>query len=117
MPARKRFQRIDPKSPRRPKSSNLSNQISRAARYRIDAGLTQNELSVAAGVNLQGIMKIERGEIQRMHLETIIRVALALNVAPSELIPALAYKPRRVLKVPSAYHNRVHPVTERKDDE
>lgn len=113
MPAAKKFVKTRPHN-RRPKSSNLNNAISRCAKLRLDAGLTQTELSVSAGVNLQALQKIEKGYIQKMQLETLIRVALALDVAPSELIPALSYKPRRVTKVQKPKPIRTHEIRESK---
>ena len=77
-----------------PRSRHLDNRVSRLAKLRLARGYTVTELSVRAGVNTVTLGKLERGDVQRMKLETIIRVAIALDVAPVDLIPALAYRPR-----------------------
>ena len=49
-------------------------------RLRMENGLTQEELAERALLSPKGIQKVEAG-ISGMHIETLIRIANALNVS------------------------------------
>ena len=53
------------------------------------AGVQQILLASRAEVGLETLRKLERGEVVGMKLETIMRIAAALEVTPPDLIPAL----------------------------
>jgi predicted ATPase/transcriptional regulator with XRE-family HTH domain len=53
-------------------------------RFRLDAGLTQEELAEKAGLSTRGVSDIERGVKSRPYLDTIARLAEALQLAPSQ---------------------------------
>lgn len=54
-------------------------------KVRKDAKITQEELALAAGIERNYVSLIERG-INQPTIRVIFRLALALDVAPSELI-------------------------------
>lgn len=56
--------------------------------YRVQAGLTQQQLSDAAGVNIRLVQKVEGGEAQPGNLtaKNLLALADALGVDPRELI-------------------------------
>jgi transcriptional regulator with XRE-family HTH domain len=51
------------------------------------ARLTQRELATKAGVDPSTISLLERGRRQNASYESIVRIARALNIEPSELFP------------------------------
>lgn len=53
---------------------------------RLEKGLKQVDVAVDAGINSSYYSKIERGEVNPS-LEKIYRIAKALNIKSSELIP------------------------------
>jgi len=55
-------------------------------RYRIAAGLTQGEVAEQAGLSLRGVGDIERGVRRAPYPDTVIRLARALNLTPSERV-------------------------------
>ncbi len=57
-------------------------------------GLRRIELAAAAQVDLKVIHRIARGDFAGLKLGTLSRVAVALGVSPTDLVPALAAKPR-----------------------
>ena len=57
----------------------------RLAQLRKRAGLTQQELAVAAGLYFTTISRIERGEHQP-HMDTLQALATALNVSTADLL-------------------------------
>ena len=79
---------------------------SNARQHRFDAGLTQLCLAHRAGVALETVRKLEQGEVVGMKIETILRIAAALDARPSDLLPALA---------DTADHEAVPPVRRRID--
>ena len=58
------------------------------------AGLRRVELAARAGCSLDTLDRIGRGRVANMKLGTLLRVAAALGVAPAELVPSLATRPR-----------------------
>ncbi len=57
-------------------------------------GLRRIELAAAAQVDLKVSHRIARGDFAGLKLGTLSRVAVALGVPPTDLVPALAAKPR-----------------------
>jgi transcriptional regulator with XRE-family HTH domain len=57
-------------------------------------GIRRLELAAVAGVDTKTIARLCRGEYQGLKLMTLCRVALALGIAPAELVPGLAARPR-----------------------
>ena len=58
-------------------------------------GIRRVELAAAAGVGTRTVSRICRGEIHAMRVETLIRVAQALDLAPADLAPRLAARHAR----------------------
>src|ERR1700709_1905330 len=52
---------------------------------RVLAGLTQKDIGDALGVTFQQVQKYERG-VNRISVETLIKVATAINTTPQQLI-------------------------------
>src|SRR5258708_7489338 len=79
-------------------------------RYREAAGLTQEELAVRASLSARGISDLERGRRQTPRLETVrlLAEALALRVAPGELldeqVPAFLRERRMLLVLDNFEH-------------
>ena len=63
-------------------------------RIRVDKGMSQEQLADAAGLHRTHISLIERDH-RSVRLETLERLAIALDVEPSELIPPLRSKDTR----------------------
>lgn len=59
------------------------------ASARRNAGLTQEEVSARSGVHPTEVSRIERGE-RDARVSTIARLALALEVAPGQLVEGIA---------------------------
>lgn len=57
-------------------------------RYRKSKGLTQEQLSGLAGLDRTHYSKIERG-LRSPSLETLFKIAYALNISPHVLIKAI----------------------------
>ena len=57
-------------------------------------GIRRVELAAAAGVDTKVIHRICRGDFAGLKLGTLSRVAVALGVAPADLVPALATESR-----------------------
>ena len=57
-------------------------------------GLSLVQVAAAAGTSVKTIQKIEQGRFATLYVRTLVRVALAVGVAPAELIPGLAAPPR-----------------------
>lgn len=67
-------------------AANLQRQFGSTVRIERKArSLTQQELAFAADLSLTYIGEIERGE-RMVSLDTVLRVATALNLTPSELL-------------------------------
>src|SRR5919199_786878 len=56
----------------------------RLRRYRITAGLTQETLAERTGLSVRGIADLERGARRFPHVDTIRRLAEALQLAPAD---------------------------------
>jgi transcriptional regulator with XRE-family HTH domain len=57
-------------------------------------GIRRIELAAAAGVNEKTVARLCRGEYASLKVGTLARVAVALGVAPAELVPGLAARPK-----------------------
>ncbi len=53
-------------------------------RYRLEAGLTQEELAERAGLSVNGLSALERGTRQRPHRATVDVLAEALSLVPAD---------------------------------
>jgi len=58
------------------------------AKFRIRKGLSQEELGFQAGVHRTYVSQIERG-LKSPTLNTIVRIARALNMTPGKLVSAV----------------------------
>jgi len=66
-------------------------------RYRLEAGLTQEELAQRAGVSARGLSDLERGTRRAPRPDTVLQLAAALRLAESERTLLLAARrPGRV---------------------
>lgn len=61
---------------------------------RQSAGVSQLALSRASGVGLRSLCRWEAHGLERVAVLDLVRLAWALGVAPSELVPALSRRPR-----------------------
>jgi DNA-binding Xre family transcriptional regulator len=59
-------------------------------------GLRRIDLALLAGLDPKTVARVCRGEISRMKLGTLYRIAMALDVRPTDIVPALDRKPRLV---------------------
>ena len=57
-------------------------------------GLRRVDLAVAARCSDKTIARIDAGDVARLNLGTLCRVAVALGVRPSDLLPELHTRPR-----------------------
>ena len=53
---------------------------------RVKAGMTQQELGKAIGVQKSAIAKYENGRVVNIKRDTLLKIAHALNISPSELV-------------------------------
>ncbi len=60
-----------------------------ARAFRVQSGLTQVVLALYSDCALETLRKLERGDVEGMRVETVVRIAAALGVPPSDLVPAL----------------------------
>ena len=60
-----------------------------ARAFRTQSGLTQVVLALYSDCALETLRKLERGDVEGMRIETVMRIAAALGVRPSDLVPAL----------------------------
>ncbi len=65
----------------------------RVRELRKQAGLTQEELADKADTDFRNIGRIERGE-SHIQLNTLVRVAEALEVSPADILETLSKLPR-----------------------
>lgn len=65
-------------------SSNLY--LKNLKKYRMEKGWSQEKLSREAGISYQTLVKIERGSIENPKIETIIRLAKALNITIDKMV-------------------------------
>lgn len=71
--------------------------VSPARRIRNAKGWSMNRLAGISGVDLDRIRSLELGRPDGylpMTIRTLMKLAIALNVAPSELMPFLAVRPK-----------------------
>lgn len=66
------------------------------ARERRLAGLTQDEVSVRAGIHRTEVSQLERG-LRVPRIDTLVKVAAALECKPAALLAGLAWKPAETL--------------------
>jgi len=59
-------------------------------RYRVAAGLTQQELAERAGLSVRGLSDLERGLRRRPHADTARRIAEVLALDPDNKATLLA---------------------------
>ena len=59
-------------------------------RYRMEAGLSQEELAKKSGVSQGAIAMIERGRRMRPYPSTLKKLAIALEVQIKDLLPSVA---------------------------
>lgn len=62
-----------------------------ARAFRARSGLTQVVLALNSDCALETLRKLERGDVDGMKVETVMRIAAALGVSPSDLVPALGF--------------------------
>ena len=58
-------------------------------RFRVRAGLTQEDLEELSGLDVRFIRRVERGSVN-MRFDTLIRLARALDVEPARLLREVA---------------------------
>jgi class 3 adenylate cyclase/tetratricopeptide (TPR) repeat protein/DNA-binding XRE family transcriptional regulator len=84
----------------------------RLRRYRITAGLTQETLAERTGLSVRGIADLERGARRFPHVDTIRRLAEALQLAPADRAALVAAGQRAggsVERVPASPLSRTCP--------
>jgi len=71
---------------------------SNTRKIRRTTGLSREALAVRAGTALETLRRLELGLVVGMKIETLMRIAGALGVAPTDLLPDLgcAVKPEAV---------------------
>lgn len=62
------------------------------SRIRREAGMSQGEVGLRAGLHPTAIGLIERGQ-RKAQIDTLIRVAGALEVEPGDLLVGIEWKP------------------------
>jgi len=55
--------------------------------YRREAGLSQVELADKAGIGATSVARIEGGHMENPRVQTVVKLARALGVAPRDLMP------------------------------
>lgn len=90
---REASRRLPQPQPRRPVDQERRQEILRlfgetVRAHRARAGLSQEELAFAAGLDRTYVGGVERGE-RNLSLVNIVRIAEALNTAPSTLLETL----------------------------
>jgi len=63
-------------------------------------GMRQLDVAAAAGVCMETVRKIERGEVDLMAIRTLVQVANALSVTAVDLVPALGVRSRKARLIP-----------------
>ena len=78
-----------------------------ATKIKMDPGLTnikkmrlalqvsQPELSVAAGVSLASVQRLDRGDVASCTVAVVCRIAWALGVSTAEMVPGLGAPPEK----------------------
>jgi transcriptional regulator with XRE-family HTH domain len=62
-------------------------------RIRSAYGLRVVQIAAAAGVSIDTVRRIDRLDVATLQLASLVKVAHALGVAPTELVPGLAHQP------------------------
>lgn len=65
--------------------------------FRCAGGLSQEELSVRASLHRTEISQLERG-LRIARIDTLVRLAAALEVAPEDLLKGLKWSPGAVMR-------------------
>jgi transcriptional regulator with XRE-family HTH domain len=63
-------------------------------RIRLAYGLRVVDIAAAAGVSIDTVRRIDRLDVVTLKLSSLVKVAQAVGVAPTDLVPGLAWKPR-----------------------
>jgi transcriptional regulator with XRE-family HTH domain len=63
-------------------------------RFRLAYGLRVVDIAAAAGVSIDTVRRIDRLDVVTLKLSSLVKVAQAVGVAPTDLVPGLAVKPR-----------------------
>ncbi len=74
--------------------------LARLRAIRQSNGWSQIDVAAAAGTTPRTVSRIERCEIARMEIGTLVRVAEACGLSIVDLVPALAARPARALLRP-----------------
>ena len=72
----------------------MSPRMSALRAIRQERGLSQVKVAAAAGTSVRTVQKIEHGQLARLELGSLVKVALALGVAPVDLVPGLGGRSR-----------------------
>jgi transcriptional regulator with XRE-family HTH domain len=64
-------------------------------RIRSAYGFRVVEIAAAAGVSVDTVRRIDRLDVATLQLGSLVKVAQALGVAPTDLAPGLARQPAR----------------------
>ena len=62
------------------------NYLKNLAKHRLKRDLTQRELARLSGVSYNTIIKIERGGITNPKIETVVKLAKALNISLDKFV-------------------------------
>lgn len=66
--------------------SIVDNNIKNLKKYRAKKGWSQEKLAREAGISYNTLIKIERGGTKNPKIETIIKLAKALNISIDKLV-------------------------------
>jgi transcriptional regulator with XRE-family HTH domain len=69
--------------------------VSPLRRIRSAYGLRVVEIAAAAGVSVDTVRRIDRLDVETLKLDSLVKVAHAVGVAPADLVPHLAARPHR----------------------
>ncbi len=53
------------------------------------------DIAAAAGVSIDTVRRIDRLDVLGLKIDSLIRVARAVGIVPTDLVPGLASRPRR----------------------
>jgi transcriptional regulator with XRE-family HTH domain len=65
-------------------------------RIRLAYGLRVVDIAAASGVSIDTVRRIDRLDVVTLRLGSLVKVAQAVGVAPTDLVPGLLRKPRSV---------------------
>lgn len=66
--------------------SNENNRLKNIKALRESKGWTQEKLAQQAGISYQTLIKIEHGGIRNPRMETLIKIARALNITIDKMV-------------------------------